>query len=159
MHDLPRLNWILPSLGLLRGVRWFKTDVSGLSIGPILKGKLSKKLDPLRCTRLVLPKRRFQTTLRRVIAKNTEEFGLSFFGANYRLTPCSHGGSPFVLFQELGVLCLIKCVLCLIKHQTLITAPVTHEWSASWPGRFNPTAPVAHWVDPNASPDAAPKTQ
>ena len=35
-----RLNWILPSSGLLRGVRWFNIDVSGLPIefmstGPI----------------------------------------------------------------------------------------------------------------------------
>ena len=27
--------WILQSSGLLRGVRWFETDVSGLPIGPI----------------------------------------------------------------------------------------------------------------------------
>jgi hypothetical protein len=32
----PRLNWILPSSGLLRDVRWFETDVSGLRIGSIL---------------------------------------------------------------------------------------------------------------------------
>ena len=35
----PRLNRILPSAGLLRGVRWFKTDVSGLPIRPIFKGQ------------------------------------------------------------------------------------------------------------------------
>ena len=27
-----RLNWILPSSGLLRSVGWFRTDVSGLSV-------------------------------------------------------------------------------------------------------------------------------
>ena len=35
--------WILPSSGLLHGVRWFETDVSGLRIGPIFKVKLPKK--------------------------------------------------------------------------------------------------------------------
>jgi hypothetical protein len=34
-----RLNWILPSSGLLGGVRWFETDVSGLPIGSIFKGE------------------------------------------------------------------------------------------------------------------------
>ena len=28
-----------PSSGLLRGVRWSETDVSGLSIGPVFKGQ------------------------------------------------------------------------------------------------------------------------
>jgi hypothetical protein len=37
----PPLNWILPSCELLRGVRWFETDVSGLSFGPIFKGQAS----------------------------------------------------------------------------------------------------------------------
>jgi hypothetical protein len=36
----PRLNWILPSSGLLRGVSWSETDVSRLPIGPIFKGPL-----------------------------------------------------------------------------------------------------------------------
>jgi hypothetical protein len=37
-HKLPpRLNWIIPSSGLLLVVRWFGTDVSGLPIGPIFK--------------------------------------------------------------------------------------------------------------------------
>jgi hypothetical protein len=30
-------QWILPSAGLFRGVRWFETDVSGLPIGHIFK--------------------------------------------------------------------------------------------------------------------------
>jgi hypothetical protein len=34
----PRLNSIIPSSELLRGVRWFKTAVSGPSTGPIFKG-------------------------------------------------------------------------------------------------------------------------
>jgi hypothetical protein len=33
------LSSILPSSGLLRGVRWFETDVSGLPVGPIFKGQ------------------------------------------------------------------------------------------------------------------------
>jgi hypothetical protein len=33
----PRLKLIPPSSGLLRGVRWFKTDVLGLPISPIYK--------------------------------------------------------------------------------------------------------------------------
>jgi hypothetical protein len=35
----PRLKRILPSCRLLHGVRWFKTDVSGLHIGPIFKSQ------------------------------------------------------------------------------------------------------------------------
>jgi hypothetical protein len=35
----PRLNWILPSSGLIRGVRWFETDVSGLPVSSVLKGQ------------------------------------------------------------------------------------------------------------------------
>jgi hypothetical protein len=31
---------IIPSSGLLRGVRWFETDVSGLDIGPIFKSQV-----------------------------------------------------------------------------------------------------------------------
>jgi hypothetical protein len=34
----PWLKWILPSSGLLRGVRWFETDVSGPPISTILRG-------------------------------------------------------------------------------------------------------------------------
>ena len=34
-----RWTKILPAFGLLHGVRWFKTDVSGLPIGPIFKGQ------------------------------------------------------------------------------------------------------------------------
>jgi hypothetical protein len=33
----PRLNWILPSTELVRCVRWFESDVSGLLFGPIFK--------------------------------------------------------------------------------------------------------------------------
>jgi hypothetical protein len=32
-------NVILPSSELLRGVRWFETDVSVLPVGPIFKGQ------------------------------------------------------------------------------------------------------------------------
>ena len=35
----PRLNRVLSSYGLLRGVRWFETDVLGPPVGPILKGQ------------------------------------------------------------------------------------------------------------------------
>jgi hypothetical protein len=44
MRDLrfpPPLKWILPSSGLLRGIRWFETDVSGPPIGPIFLGSLA----------------------------------------------------------------------------------------------------------------------
>ena len=34
-----RLNRILPSFGLLRGVRWFGTDVSALPVGPTFSGR------------------------------------------------------------------------------------------------------------------------
>jgi hypothetical protein len=39
--QLPKIHAtrILPSSGLLRGVMWFKTDVSGLPIGTIFKGQ------------------------------------------------------------------------------------------------------------------------
>ena len=36
---LSRLNSVLSSSGLLRGVRWFETDASGLRIGFIFKGQ------------------------------------------------------------------------------------------------------------------------
>jgi hypothetical protein len=49
---------ILPSSGLLRSVRCFDTDVSGLPIGPILKKPI--------CSR-------FQTTLRCVTTQKTED--------------------------------------------------------------------------------------
>ena len=40
---------IIPSSVLLRGVRWFDTDVSGLPIGPIFKGQAGQGLpDPSR---------------------------------------------------------------------------------------------------------------
>jgi hypothetical protein len=35
----PRLNLILPSSGLLRSVRWFETDVSGLPTEPTFKSQ------------------------------------------------------------------------------------------------------------------------
>jgi hypothetical protein len=38
-----RLQWILPSSGLSRGARWFKTDVSGLPTVPFSRVKLSRK--------------------------------------------------------------------------------------------------------------------
>ena len=41
------LTWILPSSGLLCGVRWFTTDVSGPPIGPIFKGQASCTASPL----------------------------------------------------------------------------------------------------------------
>jgi hypothetical protein len=34
-----RFTWILPSSGMLRSAGWFRTDVSGLRIGPIFKGQ------------------------------------------------------------------------------------------------------------------------
>ena len=36
----PRLNCIIPSSGLLRGVRWCETDISVLPVGPVFKGQL-----------------------------------------------------------------------------------------------------------------------
>ena len=36
---LPPLSSILPSSGLLSGVKWFRTDVSEVPIGPIFKGQ------------------------------------------------------------------------------------------------------------------------
>jgi hypothetical protein len=36
----PLLNGILPSSVLLRGVSWFKTDVSGRPVCPIFKGQI-----------------------------------------------------------------------------------------------------------------------
>jgi hypothetical protein len=35
----PRLNWNFSSSGLLRGVSWLKTDVSGPSVGDIFSGQ------------------------------------------------------------------------------------------------------------------------
>ena len=48
----PMLNWILPSSGLLHGVRWFETDVSGLPIGPIFNAQAVQ--DPWHFTALRL---------------------------------------------------------------------------------------------------------
>ena len=36
-------NRILPSSGLLRGVRWFESDVSGLHIGSIFEGQAESR--------------------------------------------------------------------------------------------------------------------
>jgi hypothetical protein len=44
----PRLEWILPSSGLLRGVSWLKTDVSGPHISPLFKGQASWTAWPLK---------------------------------------------------------------------------------------------------------------
>jgi hypothetical protein len=44
----PQLNWIPLSSGLLRGVRWSETDVSGLSVPPPRVQQSKKKLDPWR---------------------------------------------------------------------------------------------------------------
>ena len=59
-----------PCRGLLDGVWWFETYVSGLPIGSIL----TLQYDPWRRAWYVVPKRRFQTTSRRVITQKTEEF-------------------------------------------------------------------------------------
>ena len=81
MRDLrlpSRLKWILPPSGLLCGVRWFETDVSGLPVGAILKGQaIHNFLDSWTLvddTRQVIPKRQFRNTLHRVITQKTEEF-------------------------------------------------------------------------------------
>ena len=50
MHDRilqPRLNWSTSSSGLLRGIRWFETDVSGLPIGSIFKGGTDSLTTPV----------------------------------------------------------------------------------------------------------------
>ena len=39
----PRLNWILPFSGLLRGKKWFETDVSGPHTGPIFMGQAAQE--------------------------------------------------------------------------------------------------------------------
>jgi hypothetical protein len=39
----PRLNSVLSSSGLLRGVRWFETDVSGLRVFTIFKGQAAQE--------------------------------------------------------------------------------------------------------------------
>jgi hypothetical protein len=48
MHGINHLkiNWILPSSVLLLGVRWFKNDVSGLTIGPIFKDQAVQEERP-----------------------------------------------------------------------------------------------------------------
>jgi hypothetical protein len=43
-----RLNWILPSSGILRSVRCFETDVSGVPIGSIFRVKIAWHLDSWR---------------------------------------------------------------------------------------------------------------
>jgi hypothetical protein len=54
---------------VLRGVTWLETDVSGLPIGTIFKGQVFWIWG-----RQVVPKRRYQTTLRRVMTKKSEKF-------------------------------------------------------------------------------------
>jgi hypothetical protein len=87
----PRLKRIPRTSGLLRGVKWFETDVSGLPIGLIFKCQTVHEevsffiLDSLILedgTREVVLKRRFQTTLRRVITQKTEEC-ITFFYTLY----------------------------------------------------------------------------
>jgi hypothetical protein len=43
----PRLNSILPSSGLLRGVRWFATDVTGLLVGSYYHPYSLSKMVPI----------------------------------------------------------------------------------------------------------------
>jgi hypothetical protein len=50
----PRFKRILPSSGLLRDVRWFKTDVSGLLISPTFKGSSKTDVSGLPIGRLPL---------------------------------------------------------------------------------------------------------
>jgi hypothetical protein len=71
--------WILPSSGLLRSVRWFKTNVSELPTGPILEGQAIQEEGPigqflpLKMEPIGSPKRWFRTSLRRVITQKTEK--------------------------------------------------------------------------------------
>ena len=58
-----RLKWVLPSSGLLYGVKWLKPP---------------GQLHPLRRERQVVPKRRYQTTLHRATTQKTEEFMISY---------------------------------------------------------------------------------
>ena len=55
-------------------MRWFENDVSGLPIGNIFKGEAVEEARPLKVEKQVVPKRRFQTFLRRVVTKNAEKF-------------------------------------------------------------------------------------
>ena len=64
---------ILPSSGLLRGVRWLETDVSGLRLGPIFNDQnalLLGQFDPWRWDWLLVPKRLFLTTSCRAIIQS-----------------------------------------------------------------------------------------
>jgi hypothetical protein len=54
----------------------FETDVSELPIGPTSKDR-AVQADPWGHDRYVVPKRRFQTTSRRIITQETEEFSLT----------------------------------------------------------------------------------
>jgi hypothetical protein len=62
---------ILPSSGLLSGVRWFETDVSGLFINHIFKGQAAQSLNK---EPIGIPETSFQTTLRLVITQKREAF-------------------------------------------------------------------------------------
>ena len=61
---------------MLRRAGWFQTDVSGLYICPIFKGRVVQKLDSSTFedrTDMFVPKRRLKTNLRCVIPQNMEE--------------------------------------------------------------------------------------
>jgi hypothetical protein len=69
------LKQILPSSGLLRGVRWFETDVSGIPVGHTFTRKLSYGLKP---------------AFRRVTTQKTEEFDVLFENKNIKLRNRQH---------------------------------------------------------------------
>ena len=69
-----QLNWNLQSYGLLYGVRWFETDVSGLPIGHMFKGQVVQE-EPWRWDQQVITKRRLETTSHRVRTQRLNNSG------------------------------------------------------------------------------------
>ena len=68
-----RLNRILPSSGLLRGVSWFKTDVLRLTICPIFEGQtVQEEVGPLKMGRLGSPEK---SVLNPLTPRNNPEDG------------------------------------------------------------------------------------
>jgi hypothetical protein len=107
----PRLNWINPSSVLLRGVRLFETDVSGLPLGPIFKDQASGIAWPLE----IGPTSNPETS---VITQKTEEI----FRKNY-LTLCTRRQYSCIFIES----SVLKCAgLSVSAHRDLFRRmPVT----------------------------------
>ena len=102
----------LPSYGLSRGVGWFDTDVSELPICFIFKGQAAQEeeeqIDRRRWDRQEVPKRRCQSTVRRVTTQKMQDVILT---AAKALIKQGAMCGPNVHFQNLSM-CGKYCYHC-----------------------------------------------